>query len=373
MAGGGGDGVDGGGSGEQDMSPLLVKKLREETGRLLARAQALVEAAQKYNHRLTDEAERIASTSTALAEALAEERAELKSKISSLDEATRREVQHNLDMAQAGVNNRVVKACLPPRPNGLYLRMFLGNANVVEPRVARRHGLKDDYNAYKDQSAVIFLAFPIALLYWMRNHSECINSIPVILYQCFLLYFYTALALRENVLAANGSNIRPWWIIHHYCAMAMALTTLTWQIDGPDCAEKQVFVARFLSWALLQGIVMLLQNRYQRKRTYTRIALGKASTMDVVGGESSSVSTELWLLYPLLFALQGFQFYNATLLLESVFRQKFMWQLFVCGVLFMVMAIGNTYSTAATLVRKIGKGRYSSIDGDSVSRHEIMS
>lgn len=34
-------------------------------------------------------------------------------------------------------------------------------------------------------------------------------------------------------------------------------------------------VQLFLQWAMMQGIAMLLQNRYQRQRLYTRIALGK--------------------------------------------------------------------------------------------------
>lgn len=34
-------------------------------------------------------------------------------------------------------------------------------------------------------------------------------------------------------------------------------------------------VQLFLKWAIMQGVAMLLQNRYQRQRLYTRIALGK--------------------------------------------------------------------------------------------------
>ena len=46
---------------------------------------------------------------------------------------------------------------------------------------------------------------------------------------------------------------------------------------------------------------------YQRRRMYTRIALGKSSAMDVVGGETSASTGQLWVLYPMLFALQGLQ------------------------------------------------------------------
>lgn len=30
------------------------------------------------------------------------------------------------------------------------------------------------------------------------------------LFLCWLIYFYTASALRESVLKVNGSHIRPW-------------------------------------------------------------------------------------------------------------------------------------------------------------------
>lgn len=117
------------------------------------------------------------------------------------------------------------------------------------------------------------------------------------------------------------------WIKHHYFATAMALISLTWEIErGPDCAQRQVRkhylisinlylikeeffayftwcgllygilysiflvslsydwdkklslqkgVELFLKWAIMQGVAMILQNRYQRQRLYTRIALGK--------------------------------------------------------------------------------------------------
>ncbi len=52
---------------------------------------------------------------------------------------------------------------------------------------------------------------------------------------------------------------------------------------------------------------MMVQNRYQRRRMYTRIALGKNRAMDVVSGETSGGSGQLLILYPMLFALQGLQ------------------------------------------------------------------
>jgi hypothetical protein len=61
------------------------------------------------------------------------------------------------------------------------------------------------------------------------------------------------------------------------------------------------FSENFMLWSCFQALVMLVQNLYQRRRMYTRIALGKNNAMDVVSGESSGSSGQLLLLYPLLF------------------------------------------------------------------------
>ena len=60
-------------------------------------------------------------------------------------------------------------------------------------------------------------------------------------------------------------------------------------------------------WGLMQSIAMVLQNSYQRRRLYIRIALGKNKAMDVVSGETSGGAGQLLVLYPVLFALQIFQ------------------------------------------------------------------
>ncbi|KAG6484010.1 hypothetical protein ZIOFF_060803 [Zingiber officinale] len=81
------------------------------------------------------------------------------------------------------------------------------------------------------------------------------------------------------VTVSSGQNK---WIYHHYCAMLMAIISLTWEIKRqPDCAYKQRGVQLFLVWAMMQGVSMLLQNRYQRQRLYTRIALGKVTDSNV--------------------------------------------------------------------------------------------
>jgi hypothetical protein len=67
-------------------------------------------------------------------------------------------------------------------------------------------------------------------------------------------------------------------------------------------AAVYYFAELFMLWSTFQAGVMLVQNRYQKRRMYTRIALGKNSAMDVVSGESSGSAGQLLLLYPLLFS-----------------------------------------------------------------------
>ncbi|KAL4557248.1 hypothetical protein LXL04_035421 [Taraxacum kok-saghyz] len=238
---------------------------------------------------------------------------------------------------------------------GRFLRMLLGPINVRANRKDVQLKVKEEYNNFRDTTAYLFLLFPSLLLVlrtWMWN--GCFPALPVQLYQAWLLFLYTGLSFRENILRVNGSDIRPWWIYHHYCAMTMALISLTWEIERePDCAGKQKGIQLFLKWAIMQGIAMLLQNKYQRQRLYTRIALGKARRMDVVWGETAGVEGQLWFLCPMLFVLQVFEGYVGILLLKTAISGVISeWQVVTCGVLLITMAVGNFANTVETLLLK---------------------
>jgi len=146
---------------------------------------------------------------------------------------------------------------------------------------------------------------------FLSEAAATVTLLPMVmvgvqLFLCWLLFFYTAAALRESVLKVNGSHIRPWWIHHHYWSMGMCILMLSLPVDSPAFVRA---ITLFLWWAMMQSVVIVLQNRYQRRRMYTRIALGKNSAMDVVSGETSGAHGQLLLLYPILFAMQGLQAY----------------------------------------------------------------
>ena len=208
-----------------------------------------------------------------------------------------------------------LRKLLPRRPPAL-LRALLGpSVNVVTLQRSRAVALKEEYHAFRDRGGVILTAAACALLAGLHRararaaeHASFTLTPPLMvgvqLMLAWLLYFYVALASRENVLALNGSAIRPWWIAHHYWSAAAALLVLSLPVDSP---AVQVYVVKLLWWTAAQGGVMMLQNRYQRRRMYTRIALGRARAMDVVSGESSGAAGQLLILYPLLFGLQAAQ------------------------------------------------------------------
>lgn len=149
------------------------------------------------------------------------------------------------------------------------------------------------------------------------------------------------------MLRVNGARIRAWWIRGHYYSIAACAVALTW----PDGAGRRAFGRRYQCWAAAQGLVFSLQNRYQRKRTYTRIALGRASAMDVAAGEATAVGGQLRLLFPMLFALQAAELGCALAVLRGA-RADRLWQPWAVGALLAVQGAGNFLYTAAALFEK---------------------
>ncbi|CAK9230290.1 unnamed protein product [Sphagnum jensenii] len=334
-----------------------LSSAEEGVSKVLERGRLLQEEASSLTTRWTRDADVLSQQAVALLSDITSLQADINN-ASEKDEITQpvaQKVEEELYKLQKMMYDGDTASLLPSKANGYFLRMLLGSVNVRATRKDGRYKVKEEYNAYRDRTAVMFLAFPVILLI-LKNQvwNGCFPALPVQIYQSWLLFFYTSLALRENILRVNGSDIRPWWVYHHYCAMLMALVSLTWGIQGhPSCTRKQQGVRLFLGWAVMQGVAMLLQNRYQRQRLYTRIALGKAGRMDVVWGETAGVKGQLWVLYPLLFILQGFQFFIGLLLLRTaVLEVSFEWQVVACGLLLIIMAVGNFANTVATLVAK---------------------
>ncbi|XP_058206341.1 uncharacterized protein LOC131319916 [Rhododendron vialii] len=329
----------------------------EEVSRAVESAKELQDSASALISRNAREEDALRQRVVSLDSTIRQIRSSVSSLVGhgKLDPKEAEKLEEELYRASYTLSEGDAAAFIPSKSHGRFLSMFLGPINVRATRKDVKLKVKEEYNSFRDRTAFLFLVFP-SLLLGLRSWiwGGCFPALPVQLYQAWLLFLYTGLALRENILRVNGSDIRPWWIYHHYFAMAMALISLTWEIERePDCAQKQRGVQLFLQWAIMQGVAMLLQNRYQRQRLYTRIALGKARRMDVVWGETAGVKGQLWLLAPILFILQGFEAYVGMLLLKIAYVGVVSeWQVITCGTLLIIMAVGNFANTVQTLVTK---------------------
>ncbi|KAL7003708.1 hypothetical protein U1Q18_004856 [Sarracenia purpurea var. burkii] len=343
-----------GAAGEDDKSERTVA---EQVSGVIESAKELQESAASLISRTTLEEDALRRRALSLDSTIRRLRSSMCSlvKNGNFDPKDAEKLEDELYRASYVLSEGDAGAFLPSKSHGRFLSMFLGPINVRAIRQDVKLKVKEEYNSFRDRTAFLFLFFP-SLLLVLRSWiwGGCLPALPVQLYQAWLLYLYTGLALRENILRVNGSDIRPWWISHHYFAMAMALISLTWEIERePDCAQKQKGVQLFLQWAIMQGVAMLLQNRYQRQRLYTRIALGKARRMDVVWGETAGVEGQLWLLAPILFILQGFEAYVGMLLLKiALIGVVSEWQVIAAGILLIIMAVGNFANTVQSLVVK---------------------
>ncbi|CAM8986691.1 hypothetical protein QQ045_007447 [Rhodiola kirilowii] len=334
-----------------------ARNAEEEVGNVLEQVKELQDAAAVFISKTTNEEQTLRQRALAIQSSISRVRSLIDSLVYNklLDSKLAEKLEEELNRAACIMADGDAASLIPGKPQGKFLKMFLGPINVRATRKDIKLKVKEEYNSFKDRTAFLFLLFP-AILLSLRHYiwNGCMPAFAVQLYQAWLLFLYTGLALRENILRVNGSDIRSWWICHHYCAMVMALVSLTWEIKGqPDCSEKQRGVQLFLVWAMMQGVAMFLQNTYQRQRLYTRIAMGKAKRMDVVWGETAGVDGQLWLLCPMLFVLQGFEAYIGFLLLKTAYLGVASeWQVVFFGFLLVVMAIGNFITTLQTLMTK---------------------
>ena len=74
--------------------------------------------------------------------------------------------------------------------------------------------------------------FPLIwiMTYWYLRKAWKYTHWIHILTHVWMLYYYVSLSLRENILKVNGSNIKDWWIYHHYLSSIMSITVLTCEL-----------------------------------------------------------------------------------------------------------------------------------------------
>jgi hypothetical protein len=348
---------------------------------LLLKARNLSQRAAAYAKRLAAEADSLGEEVASLERALARAGA------AAAGAAAPPAAARALDAARRvlvgdGPGGDLRKLRTAPRP--ALLSAFLGaSTSVASLRRDQALRIREEYARFRNRSAYAMFAAAVALLATTERAARVaaaggprsLSPVAAAGFQAFIcgmLFFYTASALRESVLKANGSHIRAWWIRHHAFAMANCVLVLSLPASSPSLARAR---ALFLRWAAAQAVVIVLQNRYQRRRLYTRIALGKSSALDLPGGDAAGAHGQLLVLYPALFALQALQAAVGAEMLRWTYRslpplsvegfldpesgESDLWGsrgVALSGAAMLYMAGMNFWHTADTLAGKFGGG-----------------
>jgi hypothetical protein len=254
-----------------------------------------------------------------------------------------------------------------PETRSFFCRLLLGRVNLKVWDTAEADRLRDEYHKFKFRTCILFILLPLIVLfshYYLRfvwKDTHWMN----ILHQLWLLYFYASLALRENILLVNGSNIQPWWIYHHYVAAFGSVMLITW----PDTLIYARIIPYWQFFLLYQGFVQLLQLFYQKRRDYANRALGRTQRMDVSFSETlTEFPKELVMLVPFVLVAHIWEVVLGSFLLSILFLEMdpvhTHWtnyreevQCFVCGLIAVFLGVGNLWTTIRTLWKKSHKSK----------------
>lgn len=135
--------------------------------------------------------------------------------------------------------------------------------------------------------------------------------------------------------------------------MLISLIMLLW--PNPYLTSDRI--QEMLWFGLVQGLVMLFQNNYQKKRLYVRKTLGKAKAIDTDSGETLvEKPTDLAVLIPMLFSLYAIELWFGVSFIRKYLQydpnMRFPASVLVMGLAFIVLAVGNAWTTGIVLVSK---------------------
>ncbi|KAG8509887.1 Transmembrane protein 120A [Galemys pyrenaicus] len=268
-----------------------------------------------------------------------------------------------------------------PKKNGLYLSLVLGNVNVTLLSKQAKFAYKDEYEKFKLYLTIILILISFTCRFLLNSRVTDAT------FNFLLVWYYCTLTIRESILINNGSRcvraesspgwgwggkavelehgqgvaterIKGWWVFHHYVSTFLSGVMLTW----PDGLMYQKFRNQFLSFSMYQSFVQFLQYYYQSGCLYRLRALGERHTMDLtVEGFQSWMWRGLTFLLPFLFFGHFWQLFNA-LTLFSLARDPECkeWQVLMCGFPFLILFLGNFFTTLRVVHQKFHSQRHRS-------------
>eukprot|EP00066_Takifugu_rubripes_P004742 XP_003968288.1 PREDICTED: transmembrane protein 120A-like [Takifugu rubripes] len=235
-----------------------------------------------------------------------------------------------------------------PKKNGLYLRLILGNVNVTLLSKQAKLAYKDEYEKFKLYLTVLLLLLSVVCYFFVtyRVLDAILNFL--------LLWFYCTLTVRESILISNGSRIKGWWVFHRYISAFLSGVMLTW----PDGSQYRTFRNQFLAYSFYQSFVQCLQCYYQSGCLYRLRSLGERHNLDLtVEGFQSWMWKGLTFLLPFIFFGHFWQFFNSLSLFKMARDPDCKeWQVLMCALCFLVLFMGNFFTTVAVVHQKFKNG-----------------
>lgn len=175
------------------------------------------------------------------------------------------------------------------------LRFTLGGDLQVALLTDRaRLTYKQSYERFKMTLTGTFGVLSLVLLL-MGRRGMLWEILPMLL----LVFLYSSLSIREQILCHHGSRMPFWWILHHHLCVVQALLLLCWTVQGAPTVSLR---KEILLFGVYVALVQCLQYRYQMARLYTLRAVSRVPLMQMTT-ESASVhvaNRRLMLLLPFI-------------------------------------------------------------------------
>eukprot|EP01084_Bolivina_argentea_P129183 228182_1 len=225
----------------------------------------------------------------------------------------------------------------------------MGKVSVRIWNKGDRYEFKSEYNRFKERWMIIFFVFPIIQI--LFGFTIFINQVQVLLF----FFYYLSLAIRENILSLNGSRIQSWWIYHHYWSILISILSLIISDDNNNININLNVLNYFF---IYQGVVMLLQIDYQKKRHYARKALAQKSQFDIRTSEvidekpHSKYKILIPALYITYFAQLLISIYFLFLASNNKLTKLKSIQIIIMSICWFVLSIGNTSTLSKVLKKK---------------------
>eukprot|EP00074_Homo_sapiens_P106160 XP_024302721.1 transmembrane protein 120A isoform X1 [Homo sapiens] len=306
-----------------------------------------------------------------------------------------------------------------PKKNGLYLSLVLGNVNVTLLSKQAKFAYKDEYEKFKLYLTIILILISFTCRFLLNSRvTDAAFNFLLVWYYCTLTIRESILinngsrwagrALREGSMEWGARTLReagtgaggdggsllqdqrlvgvPSLRVHlpvgshadvvsgwapagagagtrrGYTASPRVPTLPSTFYLRPDGLMYQKFRNQFLSFSMYQSFVQFLQYYYQSGCLYRLRALGERHTMDLtVEGFQSWMWRGLTFLLPFLFFGHFWQLFNAlTLFNLAQDPQCKEWQVLMCGFPFLLLFLGNFFTTLRVVHHKFHSQRHGS-------------